>query len=159
MIAVECFADMTLVQCLTSLPRNQIAHYFRGKSGVCTQLQQNTQSIGLIDEDPFAAKHPFEKMGVFDDNYVKYDIKYRLYPSQSNRLIILCPKLEDWIIESARQARVDLVKNGLPDDPNSLHNVIDQKLNEFRVIIALLKKNRSDRLETLSNLLKPIEVF
>jgi hypothetical protein len=154
MIALECFADITLVQCLTSLPRTEIAHFFRGRSGVCTQLQQSSGTIGLIDEDPGSARHPYEIKGTSDSSYIDFDIKYRLYPSGNNRLIILVPKLEDWIIKTAQFARVDLVQHGLPDDPDLLHRIIDQKLDEFRIVISLLKKKRSARIEALSKLLK-----
>ena len=154
MIIVECNSDITLVQCLTSLPREYIIHQMRGKSGVCNQLAENTNSKGLIDEDPLSVQHPYEKDGVSRRNYAQYDIKRLHYPSQGNELIILCPKLEDWILKTAQIAGIDVNRHGLPDEPNKLHRTIDQRLTEFRILINMLKRQKSDRIMTLTNLLK-----
>ena len=154
MIIVECHSDKTLVQCLTSLPREYIIHQMRGKSGVCNQLAERTNSKGLIDEDPLSAQHPYEKDGVTRGNYTQYDIKHLDFPSQGNELIVLCPKLEDWVLKTAQIAGIDVTRHGFPDEPNKLHRIIDQKLNEFRILVNMLKKQKSDRITTLTNLLK-----
>jgi hypothetical protein len=154
MIAVECFADITLVQSLNSVPREHIAHFFRGRSGVCKYLSATGNSKGMIDEDPSAARHPYEEKGEVDNSFLSLDIKQLKYPSQTNELIVLCPKLEDWIIKSAQISHIELIRHGLPDDPNQLHNIIDQKINEFRTIIHLLKKEDSNRINTLARLLQ-----
>ena len=108
----------------------------------------------MIDEDPLSAQHPYEKDGVSHGNYSQYDIKRLHYPSQDNELIILCPKLEDWILKTAQIAGIDVNRHGLPDEPNKLHRTIDQKLNEFRILVNMLKRQKSDRILTLTNLLK-----
>ena len=154
MIIVECNADITLVQCLTSIPREYIIHQIRGKSGVCNQLSERTNSKGLIDEDPDSTQHPYEKYGVLRNDYSQYDIRQLKYPTQDNELIILCPKLEDWFLKTAQVAGIDVTRHGLPDESNKLHRIIDQKLNEFRTILNMLKKQKSDRIITLTNILK-----
>ena len=154
MIIVECNSDISLVQCLTSIPREYIIHQIRGKSGVCKQLAERSDSKGLIDEDPLSAQHPYEKSGLQRQNYDQYDIKLLHFPSQGNELIILCPKLEDWVLKTAQIADIDVTRHGLPDEPNKLHRIIDQKLDEFRILVNMLKKRKSDRITTLTNLLK-----
>ena len=154
MIIVECYSDKTLVQSLTSLPLEYINHEMRGKSGVCNQLAERSNSKGLIDEDPLSAQHPYEKDGIQRQNYAQYDIKHLHFPSQGNELIILCPKLEDWVLKTAQIADIDVTRHGLPDEPNKLHRIIDQKLDEFRILVNMLKKRKTDRSTTLTNLLK-----
>lgn len=153
MIIVECYSDKTLVQCLTSLPPEYISHEIRGKSGVCNQLIKLTNSKGLIDEDPLSVQHPYEKEGLQNQDYTKYDIKHLHYTSQGNDLIVLCPKLEDWFLKAATIAGIDVTRHGLPNEPNKLHKIIDQKLNEFRTVINMLKKQKSDRITTLTTLI------
>jgi len=154
MIIVECYSDIALVQCLTSTPREYIIHQMRGKSGVCKQLAERNNSKGLIDEDPNSAQHPYEKAGVLNEIYIQYDIKYLHYKSQNNELIVLRPKLEDWFLKTVQIEGIDITRHGLPDEPNRLHRVIDQKLNEFRRLINMLKKQKSERIAVLTDLLK-----
>lgn len=153
MIIVECYADTSLVQTLTSLPREFVIHQIKGKSGVCKQLANSNNRKGLIDEDPRALKNPYELQGVMDNTYSRFDIKHLNYPEQGNELIVLCPKLEDWIIKTARLEHIDLDKHGLPDEPNKLHRIIDQKLGEFRIVLHILMKQQSDRIIALAKLL------
>ena len=153
MIIVECYSDKTLVQCLTSLTPEYINHEIRGKSGVCNRLAKLTNSKGLIDEDPLSAQHPYEKEGLQRQDYTQYDIKHLHYMSQGNDLILLCPKLEDWFLKTATIAGIDVTLHGLPNEPNRLHKIIDQKLSEFRIVINMLRKRKSDRITTLTKLI------
>lgn len=154
MIIVECYADLNLVQCLTSLPLEDIDHEARGRSMVCTKLSQTNNSKGLIDEDPGSAQHPYQREGAQNQDFIQYDIRRVYYPSQGNNLIILCPKLEDWFLKTAHTCKIDVTRHGFPDDPNKLHRMIDQKLTEFRILINMLKRVKSDRIQTLTELLK-----
>ena len=154
MIIVECFSDIALVQCLTSTPREFIAHQFRGKSGVCKQLGESRNCKGMVDQDPLSAQHPMEKQGQQITDYSHHHINLIRFPDQQNDLIILCPKLEDWFIDTARIEGIDLESQGLPSDPNKLHRVIDQRLSDFRKVLNMLKSKKSERVETLTSLLR-----
>lgn len=154
MIIVECYSDIVLVQCLTSIPLKYIIHEMRGKSGVCKQLGELNSCKGMIDEDPDSTRHPFEKEGSLRNDYSQYDLRQLMYPTQGNELVILCPKLEDWFLKTAQIADINVTQHGLPDEPNKLHRVIDQKLSEFRILLNMLKKQKSERIEVLTSLLK-----
>ncbi len=154
MIIVECYSDTTLVECLTSVPRQYINHEMRGKSGVCKQLADRVNCKGLVDEDPNAAEHPYEKQGLLISGYAQYGIKLLQFPSQSNELVVLCPKLEDWVLATAQAAGIDVTRHGLPNDPNKLHRVIDDRLPKFRILLNMLKARKSQRIEALTELLK-----
>ena len=154
MIVVECNADNTLVKCLINIPKTDIIHEFKGKPGVCHQLKENlTNSKGLIDEDPRAGQPPYVKKAQPHGSYIQDDIKYLFDASRNNYLIILCPKLEDWVLKTAQIANIDVTRHGLPNDANVLHRVIDYKLDEFRILLHMLLKRKSNRLLTLKGLL------
>jgi len=154
MIFVECRADDTLVKCLANIPKANIIHEFKGKPGVCTQLMRNwTDSKGLIDEDPRASQPPYVKKARPHGKHIQYDIKYLHDASRNNYLIVLCPKLEDWILKSAEIADIDVTRHGLPNDANALHKVIDYKLDEFRILIHMMLRRKSTRILTLKGLL------
>lgn len=154
MIVVECNADATLVKCLTNIPKANIIHEFKGKPGVCNQLMENlTNSKGLIDEDPRAGQHPYVKRARPHGSFIQEDIKYLHDASRNNDLIVLCPKLEDWILKSAEIANIDVRRHGLPNDANALRKVIDYKLNEFRILIHMMARRKSARILALKGLL------
>lgn len=154
MIFVECNADDTLVKCLTNTPKANIIHDFTGKPGVCTQLMRNwTDSKGLIDEDPRAGQPPYVKKARPHGKTIQYDIKYLRDASRNNYLIVLCPKLEDWILKSAEIADIDVTRHSLPNDANALHRVIDYRLNEFRILIRMMIRKKSNRILALKGLL------
>jgi len=69
--------------------------------------------------------------------------------SRNNTLIILCPRLEEWILEAAREANVDLQKYNLPNDPAKLHQQINIQIDKFQRLIERLK-TKSNRLKKLA---------
>ena len=154
MIFVECNADITLVECLTNIPKENIVHEFKGKPGVCKQLMEGwTNSKGLIDEDPGASQPPYVRNAHPYGSFIQEDIKYLRDASRNNDLIVLCPRLEDWILKSAQIAKIDVTRHGLPNDANALHRVIDYKLNEFMILIHMMVKRKSTRILALKGLL------
>ncbi len=157
MIFVECHADSVLVQNLTSLSPENIPHDLRGRGAVCNLLSNSSNSKGLIDKDPGTARHPYEKAGQPRGSHVQEDIELLHYSSQNNQLIVLCPKLEDWILKTAHIAGIDVTRRGLPNNANQLHKVIDNKLDKFRILLNMLKKRKSPRILALANLLTDLQ--
>jgi hypothetical protein len=153
MIFVECYSDTTVVKTLTSLSTKEVIHNIVGKSGVCNQLIKSRDSKGLIDEDPKSPVHPYEKNGIMREDNSRLDLRRLYYPSSHNELIILCPKLEDWLLKSAAISDINVTLHGLPDNPDELHKLIDQKLSELRIVLHLLVKRKSERILALKTLL------
>ena len=65
-----------------------------------------------------------------------------------NRLIVLYPRLEEWVIESARKANVSLRNYNLPTTGNELHEVINFKIKRFEELLDDLKQS-SERVKIL----------
>ena len=151
MIYVECKTETALVKSLVRVPRREIIHEIKGKAGVCEKLEKHEDCKGLVDEDPQSAQPPYIRKLTLEDDFPQGELKVLCDESKGNRLIVLCPKFEDWILKAAREAKVDVRKYGLPDDPDELHKVINLNLVKLEKLLEGLKD--SDRIKALRKLL------
>lgn len=150
MIYVECKPDFALIQSISRIPKKDIIHA-GSKSEVCKQIQKQSNSKGLIDEDPLSHQPSYIWQLELDDNYSNFKIKILNDTSKNNTLFVLSPKLEDWIIRASEVARIDIQQYGLPNTPKRLHEVINFNLDKFGRLLSDLK-NRSDWIKTLRRL-------
>lgn len=150
MIYLECYPDKALVVAL-GISKKEIYHS-GSKGNVCKNLKKNSKSKGLIDEDPSSAQPSY--IGKLKDLSYEYGIKLLHDNNTQNHLIILCPKLEDWILKAAKEAKVNVKDYSLPDDPYELHKIININLDKFILLIEDIKKKRSKMLQSLETLLK-----
>lgn len=142
MIAVECYADTQLV--LTLGASAAAIRHARGKGNVLILLRDNKADVGLIDEDPGSAEYPEMR------NYRVTEVLGRVRLMRhlahvSKRVIVICPRLEEWMLERARQAGVDPLKYGLASDPLVLHDKgrYDRKQG-FRPFVERLAQTDSE---------------
>jgi len=144
MFFVECKADLTLVRALSNAPPNKIMHA-GNKSGVLGKLirargRPNYQnSIGMVDQDPWSSQSSslkrFKEMECCND----LGIKVLHYRWLNNHVVVLCPRLEEWIVEASNEAGMDLANYGLPADADTLHEVINLDTEKFENFLAELK--------------------
>lgn len=135
MIYVECKPDRALVSSL-GVPKRNIIHE-GGKSKVCRRLEKSRNSKGLVDEDPLSEQPPYiERLNLIQD---RHEIKTLHDNRRGNYLVVLCPRLEEWILKAAKEAEIDLGKYNLPDDAEKLHKIINININKFEKLIAELK--------------------
>lgn len=153
MIYVECKPDAALVQALTQLPHREIVNELKGKYEVLKRISNGSNAKGLVDEDP-AANQPayFARMEVQRD-LPQRGLKILEDVGKGNRVVLLCPKLEDWIIMAAQDAEVDLEdrRYNLPNNPTRLHRVINIDLRKFERLVQDL--TGTPRLRCLRRLL------
>ena len=119
-VLVECNADEKLLRAL-GVSKKQLRHE-RCKGEVVKRVLKFDCATGLIDEDPASAQ-PREL-----DNYkhVQSAEELRLLASRDDknkRLIIICPRLEDWLIQRAKSSGIRPEDYGLPSDPDKLHSI------------------------------------
>ena len=67
--------------------------------------------------------------------------------------MILRPKLEDWILDTAKGVSVDVGRFNLPNRPRELHQVINANLTKFERLLEVLQASSSERLNVLRQLL------
>lgn len=117
MLHLECYADERLARSL-GVPRRLIRHE-HCTGNIISQLRRLEAGPGLLDENPQAAQ-PRELKHY---RSVKETASLRLLQHEEvpgQRLIILCPRLEEWLYRCASACGVDPQDYGLPEDPESL---------------------------------------
>lgn len=149
MIFVECKPDKVLVRIL-GIPTHEIIHA-GNKSSVCKKLERSNGSKGLVDEDPDSGQPTYiRRLEIID---MRSDFKILYDPRRDNYLIILCPRLEEWILKAAREAKVEVKKYNLPNNGDYLHRIINLKIDKFeRLVLDLRSKSRM--LKDLESILK-----
>ena len=151
MIYIECKPDSALVKTL-GVPRREIIH-LGGKPELCKQLEKRENCKGLVDDDPFSIQPPYLKRLHVKENLSNYWLKVLNDNSNNNSLIILYPRLEEWILKAAKEARVDVRRYGLPDDGDKLHRMINTNINKFEKLVGDLK-GKSKMLNALEKSIK-----
>lgn len=141
-IHVECLPDEALLKKL-EFSRKQVEHH-NGKSKVFNYISKNENQYAVVDEDPGTAKHRYEAQLDFQEE--KHGIIHMHDPKRNNRVFVIRPRLEDWIIGLCKRSKIDMRKDfSLPDRSNELHNIINLRLTSFDKLLDHLldKKNES----------------
>jgi len=135
---VECNNDKILVRGLLNIKLGQI-HHAGSKTEVLKRLTKYSDSLGLVDEDPDSPPPPLMRSITLED--IGHGIK--LGKLRGNMLVVLCPRLEEWVVEAAKEADI-----GLQRSPKELH--LDTK--RFRDVIQGLIGSDSKRISKLKSL-------
>lgn len=148
MIFVECDPDFALLE---ELMLSGIEHA-GGKGRVCSILRRRAKnSIGVVDEDPGRTQPSYLKNLPITQNLDQHGLELRYDNARNNCIVLICPKLEDWILSAARIAKVDVKEYNLPDDPDELHEVVNFNLEKFRKLVRDLANTA--RLQALKSLI------
>ena len=152
MYLVECNPDQVLVSSLTSVSRKRIRH-MGGKSELIKAFCVHySNSKGMVDDDPNSVQPPQLRDLQQGEDLSDYGLKVLHQASRSNLLIILCPRLEEWLLAAAGETAMDPVNLGLSSDPASLHRQINFRLSSFERFVKELQVE-SERVKRLGDLL------
>jgi hypothetical protein len=91
----------------------------------------------LVDEDPVSPQPAY--IGKLKLHFHQHDIKLLRDDKAQNRLIILCPRLEEWILKATQEASVNIQDYGLPNGANQLHQIINTRVEAFEKLIKVLR--------------------
>jgi hypothetical protein len=138
MIYVECKPDETLVRLLTGLPRREIIHELKGKGEVVNQIKKRSNAQGLVDEDPGSTQHRYLRTMRTVHDLPERGLRL-LGDSSGNRIVILCPRLEEWIVQAAREEQLAISAYCLPEEPRRLHRIINDDLRKFERLVNDLR--------------------
>jgi len=122
------------------VPKRDIVHA-ENKAGVIKRLIKHYEnSKGVVDEDPGGSAPKYLQRFRKVEDLSEYALKLLYYARGNNYLIILSPRLEDWILKAAKESNIDVKMYGLPDDPIKLHAEINIQINKFEKLIRDLMK-------------------
>lgn len=139
-VFVECNPDKLLLQKI-GVPKRKIIHA-GSKSEVCKRLGKSVNSVGVVDEDPFSIQPRYIKKLKTIESSQELGLRLLLDKENNNFVIILSPRLEEWIIEASKEVKISMDKYGLPGDGNKLHRVINNNLDKFeRFLDELIDKS------------------
>jgi nitrogen regulatory protein PII-like uncharacterized protein len=124
------------------------------RAGVCTEVSCKTGTTGMVDEDPGAAPHPYMKKLVAEP--VEHEIRVLHDLERKNRLIVICPRLEEWLVQSAKNSGLKMTDFGFESDKGPrLHRKINHRLPNVERLVKALLSARSSRILRLQALIKP----
>ena len=149
MIYVECKPDVTLVNAL-GVQRRRIIHA-GNKSRVCKRLERGERLKGIVDQDPLSIQPPY--IGRLKVIYDQQGVEIRKDVPRENFLIILKPRLEEWILKASKKVQIDVTKYGLPDDGRKLHRTINANLAKFEKLLEELVNRESEMINALKKAL------
>jgi len=150
MIFVECKPDYALVCKLREDQNRKVEHSY-GKSSVLNKLVREggyENSLGMIDEDPNSNQPKTLREFMEISNVTDCKIKILNYTRLNNNVIVLCPRLEEWIIAASNEAGLRMIDYGLPNEPDKLHEIINLNVEKFNLLIDDLM-GRSNRINKL----------
>lgn len=147
---IECKPDEALALALGVSPR--YLEHAGNRPGVCAQVSRNNGTTGMVDEDPDGAPLPYMKNLAVES--VEHQIRV-LYDSQRNsRLLVICPRLEEWLVQTAKSSSLKMTAFGFnSDNGRHLHREINDRLANVKKLVAELVSARNPRILRLQSLI------
>jgi hypothetical protein len=132
-IVLECKPDEALMKAL-GFPSKRITHQ-TSRGEVINYIKKNpTKITGVIDDDPGSAKPTYFSRFTIEATE-KYRVESFVIRKSSTRLVVIKPRLEDWILLQAASCRLDVRDYYLPNNSKKLHEVINSNLPRFSDLI------------------------
>jgi len=152
---VECKPDEKLAKSL-GYKINEIAH--QGNKGeVCNYLMRNEVNMAMIDEDPWSASQP-KLLKQFSEKEDKFDIKHLFLKEGNKNILILKPRLEEWILARCKATGIKPENHFLPSDKKEFKDKINYRLNHFDRLLNDLKDKNDEGLRHLTKLITNIQI-
>ena len=149
-VILECKADEALAKAV-GVPRQSVQH-FLGRGRVCNRLAHVTRTTGMMDEDPEVTKPLYFSCLVYLSG--DHAIQFFLDKERDNRVLVLRPRLEEWLVQTAKDSSCKMTDYGFASDNGvRLHGEINQRLDSLRKLAQDLLKAESKRMLRLRELL------
>jgi hypothetical protein len=149
---VECKPDETLAFAL-GVSRRDLEHA-GNRAGVCAQVSRRNGTTGMVDEDPGAATPHYMK--TLAGEPMEHEIRVLCDSQRKNRLVVICPRLEEWLVQSAKSSGLKMTDFGFENDNGlHLHREINNRLTNLERLVNALLSARNSRILRLQTLIKP----
>ena len=152
-IILECKPDEVFIRAL-GFSKKQIIHQ-PNKGEVINFLRKNPSlvCVGIIDEDPGTTQPKHLNEFVFNHELSKHNFSVFESKRTNHLIIMIKPRLEDWILNVAKTSHVSPGEFSLPDDPRHLHKVINYQLQKFRLMLLQILSKKSEALIALKKII------
>ena len=153
MLYVECKADEALAIGL-GLTRQEVNHELN-KDEVLKQLVKQSHCLGMVDEDPKSPQPIQLSRMIVAADYDLLGLRVYADTARNNRVILLRPRLEEWLLRAAGDAGLAVGgrRYNLPSSPTRLHREINLDLSKVERLLADLTETDSPRIRQLRALL------
>jgi hypothetical protein len=148
-IITECYVDTIVIETALSAARG--CNHQKGCNNVAKIMQsklQNKFAIGIIDDDK--RKHSY--FNEFRQIAASNNAAVRLYRhnEKNHYFIVICPAMEQFIVDSAQQCGVSLTDYNLPAEVKQLADVTKSKESknntDLKNLISALKQQNSENI-------------
>ncbi|MCU0346354.1 MAG: hypothetical protein MUC59_05405 [Saprospiraceae bacterium] len=100
------------------------------------------RSKGMVDQDPGTSQPEYiEKLRLTEE---KHRIRIYYESKRKNKVIMLSPRLEEWLIFTTQSAGLKMSDFGLSEKGNELHREINGRLQAVQKLIEKLLEVKSD---------------
>ena len=148
---VECKADEALAFAL-GMSRREVEHALN-RPGVCAQLARRNGTVGMVDEDPDSAPQPYMKSLV--EQSWQHGIRVLQDTQRNNWIIVISPRLEEWLVQSAKGTGLKMTDFGFESDNGLyLHREINQRLDNVKRLAEALLAAENPPILRLQSLIK-----
>lgn len=148
---VECSPDELFIQKI-GIPKKNIVHAY-SKGRVCKRLSKSTHGVGVVDEDPGSPQPRYLRNMKILENSQKHSFKILFDEKRNNYMVVISPRLEEWIIEASKESKINMGKYNLPENGYRLHRVINSELTKFEKLLNKLIY-KSERIDTLKKYIR-----
>jgi hypothetical protein len=149
-IVLECNPDEALVKVL-GYTRKMITHQ-SSRGEVINYLKKNPLAIGIVDDDPGSAK-PTYFSKFTRETEEQFDVESFYIPKLKTRVIVIKPRLEEWILKQAVASQINLKQYSMPADANELHKIINTRIPRFEGLLKEMLVKENPGLKHLRNLI------
>ena len=125
---VEYKPDKCLIKVITNAPKKAIIHAANKTEAIKTLLKTKEPSIALIDEDPGSSQPSILKKFKLKQDFSQWGVKIYEESSLGKRLVIISPRLEEWLLRAGKESGISFKKYNLPKTAEKLHKVININL-------------------------------
>ncbi len=84
--------------------------------------------------------------------YTRYGLK--VFQRKSARIIVFCPRLEEWVLQAAWEVGLRAGDFGLPEDGSGLHRVVNERLEKFKKFVGEVWGKQSPHFQELKALME-----
>lgn len=149
-VIVECNPDEILVLTL-GLSKGEVAHQ-NSKGEVCNYHAKTEIKIAIIDEDPGSGQPKY--LQDFITEIAKFGVRKLVNKNTGKIILIIKPRLEEWIIAQCLQSNINPETFYLPKEAKRLKDVINLRLTHFENLLKELKSKHNEGLEFLQSFFK-----